>query len=97
MTSGTTYADTGLTAGSTHSYTVTAYDAVPNESAPSSPPATATTAAAPDTQAPSVPSDVQAAANGSSEIDLSWTASTDNTAVTGYHVSATATRPRSRT
>ena len=43
MTSGTTYADTGLTAGSTHSYTVTAYDAVPNESAPSSPPATATT------------------------------------------------------
>ena len=86
MTSGTTYADTGLTAGSTHSYTVTAYDAVPNESAPSSPPATATTAAAPDTQAPTVPSNVQAAANGSSEIDLSWTASTDNTAVTGYHV-----------
>ena len=43
VTSGTTYADTGLAFSSTHSYTVSAFDAVPNESAPSSPPASATT------------------------------------------------------
>ena len=45
------YTDNGLTAGSTHSYTVDAFDAVPNTSAKSSPAASATTASTP----PSVP------------------------------------------
>ncbi|NJO12966.1 MAG: fibronectin type III domain-containing protein, partial [Gammaproteobacteria bacterium] len=39
-----------------------------------------------DTVAPSVPSAVQAQAVSSSRIDLSWNASTDNVAVSGYRV-----------
>ena len=36
--------------------------------------------------APTVPTGVQAVANGTDKIDVSWTASTDNVAVAGYHV-----------
>lgn len=39
-----------------------------------------------DTQAPSVPSNLAAAAASSSSITLSWTASTDNVGVTGYEI-----------
>ncbi len=39
-----------------------------------------------DTQAPSVPTGLAAAPASSSQINLSWNASTDNVAVTGYHV-----------
>ncbi|GIO15137.1 hypothetical protein J19TS2_46920 [Cohnella xylanilytica] len=84
-TAGTSYTDSGLTAGTTYSYTVKAYDAAGNKSAASSPPATATTGA-PDTQAPSVPTNVVATSNSSSSATVSWTASTDNVAVTGYEV-----------
>ena len=86
VTTGTNYQDPGLAPGSTHSYTVSAFDAVPNESAKSSPPASATTGSPPDTIAPSVPTGVAAVANGTAKIDVSWTASTDNVAVAGYHV-----------
>ena len=40
----------------------------------------------PDTQAPSVPGNLTGTAVSSSEIDLSWTASTDNIGVVGYDV-----------
>jgi chitodextrinase len=40
----------------------------------------------PDTQAPSSPSNLTATKNTSSEVDLAWTASTDNVGVTGYNV-----------
>jgi hypothetical protein len=40
----------------------------------------------PDTQAPTVPSNLQATAPNSNEVDLSWTASTDNVSVTGYDI-----------
>ena len=40
----------------------------------------------PDTQAPSVPAGVTATAAGTTSITVSWTASTDNVAVSGYHV-----------
>jgi hypothetical protein len=40
----------------------------------------------PDTQAPTVPSNLQATAPNSNEVDLSWTASTDNVGVTGYDI-----------
>ena len=36
--------------------------------------------------APIVPTGVAAVANGTDKIDVSWTASTDNVAVAGYHV-----------
>jgi len=39
-----------------------------------------------DTQAPSVPANLQASAISSSQIDLAWTASSDNVAVAGYRV-----------
>lgn len=39
-----------------------------------------------DTVAPSVPAGLTAVANSASQITLSWSASTDNTAVTGYDV-----------
>ena len=48
--------------------------------------ATATTAAAPDTTAPTAPSGFSATASGSTSINLAWTASTDNVGVTGYRV-----------
>ena len=40
--------------------------------------------AAPDTEAPTVPANLTATAASSTAVDLSWTASTDNVAVTGY-------------
>ncbi len=40
----------------------------------------------PDTQAPTVPTNLMTSNPSSSTIDLNWTASTDNTGVTGYDV-----------
>lgn len=40
----------------------------------------------PDTQAPTVPTNLSASAISSSQINLSWTASTDNVGVTGYKI-----------
>lgn len=85
--SATSYSDTGLTASTTHAYTVAACDAAGNCSAQSST-ASATTAAptASDTAAPSVPSGLVAALVSATQINLSWTASTDNVGVTGYRI-----------
>ena len=85
VTSGTTYQDTGLTPSTAYTYTVSAYDAAGNNSAQTSA-VSATTAAATDTQAPTVPTNLTATAVSSSQINLSWTASTDNVGVTGYKV-----------
>ncbi|HUD11364.1 MAG TPA: fibronectin type III domain-containing protein [Candidatus Saccharimonadia bacterium] len=82
VTSGTTYADTGLTNGTSYQYTVDAYDAAGNVSA-QSPPVTAMTV---DTVAPSVPAGLLATAAGASQVNLSWNASTDNVGVAGYQV-----------
>jgi chitodextrinase len=81
----TTYQDTGLTAGTSYTYTVRALDAAGNVSALSSP-ASATTQSAPDTTAPTTPAGLTATAASSSQINLSWTAATDNVGVTGYNV-----------
>jgi chitodextrinase len=45
-----------------------------------------TDGAAPDAQAPSMPLDLKATASSPTEIDLSWSASTDNQGVTGYKI-----------
>jgi chitodextrinase len=81
----TTLQNTGLSASTTYSYTVQAIDAAGNASGQSIA-ASATTLAAPDTSAPSTPSGLTASATSSSQISLSWTASTDNVGVTGYRV-----------
>jgi fibronectin type 3 domain-containing protein len=78
----TVYNDTGLTAGTSYSYRVQASDSAGNLSAYSNV-ATASTPA-PDTQPPTTPGNLTATASGSTQINLSWNASTDNTAVTGY-------------
>src|SRR5207237_405229 len=82
----TSFQHTGLTAGTTYNYRVSAADAVPNYSGWTATPVSATTPAAPDTTAPSTPTGLLASATSSSQINLSWSASTDNVAVTGYKV-----------
>lgn len=79
----TSYADSGLIPGTAYTYTVTAFDAAGNVS-PSSNQATATTAA--DTTPPSAPGTPVATTVTSSQVGLSWTASTDNVGVVGYRV-----------
>src|SRR5213596_3288618 len=81
----TSYQNTGLSASTSYSYTVQAIDAAGNASAQSVS-ASATTQAAADTVAPSTPTGLLASAVSSSQINLSWTASTDNVGVTGYRV-----------
>jgi len=78
----TTYADTGLSDGTTYSYTVAARDAAGNISANSA--SVSVTLA--DTTAPTTPAGLTAAAAGSTGVNLSWSASTDNVGVTGYIV-----------
>jgi chitodextrinase len=75
------YSDSGLSVG-TYEYEVSAFDAAANESARSAP----DTATIPDTTAPSVPQNLNATAVSPSQIDLTWDASADNVAVTGYNI-----------
>ena len=80
------YADTGLTAGTTYSYTVSAYDPTGNTSIQSAAIMTATNMV-PDTTPPSVPTGLAKTGATSSSISLSWTASTDpDSPVAGYNV-----------
>nr|WSW71637.1 glycoside hydrolase family 6 protein [Streptomyces sp. NBC_00995] len=83
----TSYTDSGLSASTAYSYTVKAKDAAGNVSAASSAlSATTSAGGGGDTQAPTAPTGLTATAKTSSSVSLSWTASTDNTAVTGYDV-----------
>jgi len=81
----TSYADPGLFAATTYSYTVAARDAAGNIS-PDSASVNVTTASAADTTPPTTPTGLSAAAAGSTGANLSWSASTDNVGVTGYIV-----------
>ena len=84
----TGYSDTNLSPSTNYAYTIAAYDAAGNTSGQSAS-ASATTPASPppsDTTAPSVPGSVSAVAASSSQINVSWAASTDNIAVQGYKV-----------
>src|SRR5947199_223596 len=78
----TSFADTGLSAATTYSYTIAARDAAGNASANS---ASASITVA-DTTPPTTPTGLTAAAAGSTGANLSWSASTDNVGVTGYTV-----------
>ena len=86
----TSYQNTGLSASTTYSYTVQAFDGAGNSSAQSAATIVATPAA-PDTVAPSAPTGLVATAVSGSRINLSWSASTDNVGVTGYRVSRNGT------
>ncbi|HET6454427.1 MAG TPA: family 10 glycosylhydrolase [Armatimonadota bacterium] len=78
----TSYSDTGLAEVTTYSYEVTAYDEAENESAKSTPYQGTTL----DDTPPSVPTGLAATPVSETLINLSWTASTDNVAVTDYRV-----------
>jgi len=81
---GTTFSDAGLSG--THSYAVSAIDAADNESGLSNV-ASATVVVSGDTTPPTAPSGLTATADlATGTIALSWTASTDDVAVSGYRV-----------
>ena len=82
-TSSTAFTDTGLSPTTVYTYSVVAFDAAGNTSAPSGS-ATATTDTPPDTQAPTAPTSLTATATSFSTIALNWSPSSDNVAVTGY-------------
>jgi chitodextrinase len=79
----------GLNPGTTYSFTVSACDAAGNCSAQSASVSGTTQSA--DTQPPTVPSGLVATALNTSQISLSWNASSDNVGVTGYNVYSGAT------
>ncbi len=81
----TAFSDTGLTASTSYSYRVRATDAAGNNSSYSNVFST-TTPAAPDTTPPTAPTNLVATAASATQINLAWTASTDNVGVTGYKV-----------
>jgi uncharacterized membrane protein YphA (DoxX/SURF4 family) len=78
----TSFADTGIPAA-TYFYKVLARDAAGNSSSPSNQ-ATATVTA--DLSAPTVPLGLVANPVSPTQINLTWSASTDNVRVAGYHV-----------
>ncbi len=84
-TTTTSFTHSGLVPGTTHNYRVSAFDAVPNHSPWTDPPVSVTTLP-PDTTAPSTPTEILASAVSSSQINLSWAASTDDVKVTRYIV-----------
>lgn len=83
VTTGTTYTDNALTASTTYTYTVAAYDAAGNVSAVSTG-VSVTTPAPTDTQAPTVPAGLSPSNVTTTGATISWTASTDNVGVATY-------------
>lgn len=77
--------NTGLTASTTYAYHVRAFDAAGNKSDASNTIST-TTLNINDNTNPSTPSNLNAAVISANQINLSWNASTDNTAVAGYEI-----------
>jgi endoglucanase len=85
-TSGTSFNVTGLSAGTSYTFTVKARDDAGNASAASSPVTASTLAPSGDTQAPSAPTGLAATERAATSITLGWTASTDNVGVTAYDI-----------
>src|SRR6266566_1432667 len=88
-TGATSYSFGGLSCGTGYTIGVAAYDAAGNRS-PTSALTSATAACSettpPDTTPPTPPSNLQVGAADQSSISLSWSASSDDVAVTGYYV-----------
>jgi chitodextrinase len=82
-TTGLTLTDSTVTGWVTYGYTVAAYDNAGNVSVPSG----ILSVKVPDTIAPTVPTGLTPTAANANEVDLTWTASTDNgSGVAGYKV-----------
>jgi chitodextrinase len=90
-TTATTFTDSGLTASTSYTYTVKAYDGAGNLSASSNSVSTSTLPSGVlpgggDSIAPTTPTSLVAVTGSASAITLTWRASTDNVGVTGYRV-----------
>ena len=81
----TSFSNPGLSPATSYSYRVRAADAAGNLG-PNSTTVSAATGAAPDTQPPTAPAIVTATVAGSTQINLTWTAATDNVGVTQYRI-----------
>lgn len=79
-----TYKDTGLAAGTTYSYYVEAYYQNPYAVSGPSNTVSATTLSPPPP--PTAPASLTALTLDDEEIDLSWTASTSSTGISGYNI-----------
>ncbi len=84
-----TYTNSALNPSTTYSYYVRSYNTAGFSAASSA--TAAVTPACADTQAPTVPTNFAGAAISSTQINLSWTASTDNVSVSGYRLSRNGT------
>lgn len=82
----TTYSDVGLAASTNYTYRVLARDAAGNLSpySPTAATSTMTSGGSYDTTPPSPPAVLNATSVSSGQVSLSWIASSDNVAVTGY-------------
>jgi YD repeat-containing protein len=80
----TSYVDAGLAGSTTYSYQVSAFDGAGNSSAFAGPISVTT----PDSTAPSTPTGLSAAAVGPSQINLSWSGSSDTggSGLAGYRI-----------
>jgi hypothetical protein len=76
--------NTTQTSNGSHALTATARDAAANQTTSSG--VTVNVSNASDTQIPTTPTSLTATAMSSSQINLTWTASTDNVGVTGYRI-----------
>jgi chitodextrinase len=85
-TTATNFSDTGLSTSTSYSYRVRANDAAGNLSSYSGTSSATTLASGGDTQPPTAPAGLTAVTETSTQIDLTWTASTDNVGVAGYLV-----------
>jgi len=79
----TSFVDATATPATVYSYSVVAYDAGGNVSAPS---ASAAVSTPPDATPPTAPSGLTATVQGPGRVDLSWVGSSDNVRVAGYDV-----------
>jgi chitodextrinase len=96
VVTGTSTSFTGLTASTTYTVEVAAGDAAGNWSAYSTA-LSVTTGSSADTTAPSVPTGLASSAITQTGFTFSWSASTDNVAVTGYDVTINGGAPIAKT
>ncbi|QXP55255.1 fibronectin type III domain-containing protein [Cellulophaga sp. HaHa_2_95] len=81
----TTFFVDGLTPETAYNFTVTALDAASNTSGQSTS-VSVNTLAIPDTEAPTIPTNLVADNITTTSVNLSWTAATDNTEVVDYEI-----------
>lgn len=85
-TTATNFMNIGLNASTTYAYNVKAFDAAGNVSASSTTAIATTLATSTDATAPSAPTNLVAQVISASQINLSWSTSTDNVGVAGYAI-----------